>query len=210
MSDTFTGGPIELFDVAGREQLIALLEHGLVPTSVVADIGCGALRGGRWIIPLLEAGHYCGVEPNQAMVDRGLREFVDADIARLKSPRFSFNSDFDLSEFDVLFTHVLMRSIWTHCSKQQIEKSLDAVVRFGSPDVVLLTSVVKPSRNPFSAKSDYKGDSWVGRSHESDVPGVVAHSFPWLRKACRTRGLSMAHWRRRPVNDQIWLRITRS
>jgi SAM-dependent methyltransferase len=87
----FLGGPPELFERAGRESLVVLLENGLTADSTVLDIGCGALRSGRWIIPLLEAEHYCGIEPQREMVERGLREFVADDIVRVKKPRFEFN-----------------------------------------------------------------------------------------------------------------------
>ena len=210
MNEDFSGGPPEDFDTAGREQLVALLEHGLVPASTVADMGCGALRGGRWVIPLLEPGHYCGVEPNRSMVEAGLKNNLDPEVLRLKCPRFSYNAEFDLSEFGTRFSHVLMRSVWTHASKRQIEASLNSVVTWGTKDVVVLTSVLKPSRNPFSRRADYKGDAWVGRSHESDQPGMVAHSYAWLRKACQARDLHMEPWNRPPLNGQHWLRIRRS
>ena len=51
------------FHRLGREQLVTLLEHGLTESSYLLDIGCGNLRGGRWLIPLLAPGHYCGIEP---------------------------------------------------------------------------------------------------------------------------------------------------
>jgi hypothetical protein len=60
----FLGGPPGRFDSAGREQLAALLQYSLSPDSMLLDIGCGCLRGGRWVIPLLATGHYCGLEPN--------------------------------------------------------------------------------------------------------------------------------------------------
>ena len=208
MNEDFTGGPPEDFDRVGREQLVALLEHGLLPTSTVADIGCGALRGGCWVIPLLEPGNYCGVEPNRSMVEAGLKN-LDPEVVRLKRPRFSYNAEFDLSDFDTRFSHVLMRSIWTHASKRQIEASLDSIVTWGAEDVVVLTSVIKPSRSPFSGRADYKGDSWVGRSHESDQPGMVAHSYGWIRKACEARELRVERWNRPPLNGQYWLRVTR-
>ena len=159
MNEDFTGGPPEDFDKAGREQLIALLEHDLLPTSTVADIGCGALRGGRWVIPLLDPGHYCGVEPNRSMVAAGLEQNLDPEVLRLKRPRFSYNSEFDLSEFDTRFSHVLMRSVWTHASKRQIEASLDSIATWGTKDVVVLTSVIEPSRNPLNRRRDYQGDA---------------------------------------------------
>jgi SAM-dependent methyltransferase len=117
MDDEFLGGPPRLFERVGREQAIVLLEHGLTFESTVLDIGCGVLRGGRWIIPLLKPSHYCGIEPQRQMVERGLQDFVDQEILALKSPRFDYNDRFDFSVFDMKFSHFLARSIWTHASK---------------------------------------------------------------------------------------------
>jgi len=87
--DHFTGGAPQLFEAAGREQLAVLLDHGLTSKSKVADLGCGALRGGRWVIPVLEPLGYCGVEPFREKVARGLRDFINPDLVRLLRPRFS-------------------------------------------------------------------------------------------------------------------------
>jgi hypothetical protein len=163
------------------------------------------------VIPLLDRGHYCGVEPNGAMLARGLRDFVDPDIVRIKQPRFSTNDRFDVSEFDTTFTHMIMRSVWTHASKRQIEASLDSFVEWSTQDAVLLTSVL-PMRggwDPRHWRTDYKGEQWVGISHTSDHPGMVAHRMRWIRAACESRYLRVQRVHRRPLNGQRWLRITR-
>jgi len=210
MTESFTGGPLASFDSAGREQLSVLMDHGLTPASRVVDLGCGALRAGRWLIPVLDRGHYCGVEPNEAMLARGLKDFIDPDIVKIKQPRFSTNDQFDLSEFGTQFTHMLMRSVWTHASKRQIESSLDSFLKWSTPDAVLLTSVL-PMRTgwkPWRWRPDYNGQEWVGISHESDQPGMVAHRMRWIRSACSARRLRVCRLRREPLNGQHWLRIT--
>jgi hypothetical protein len=95
---------------------------GLTFSSRVLDVGCGVLRGGRWIIPLLDAEHYCGIEPQEHLIERGLREFVDPAVVELKRPRFDHNDRFDFSPFGVRFTHFMARSVWTHASKPQVER----------------------------------------------------------------------------------------
>lgn len=199
----FLGGPPALFERAGREQLIVLLEHDLSFDSRVLDIGCGCLRGGRWIIPLLHPGHYCGIEPAQHMVERGLAEFLDPEVAALKNPRFDFNADFDFSPFGVKFTHFLARSIWTHASKPQIERMLDGVIGWGEPDAVMLASF-----RPASAKrrNDYWDETWIGHSHECERPGIVAHSVDWIATKCQMRGLSFTISDRPPLRKggQVW------
>ncbi len=127
-----------LFDDVGREQLLALLEYGLNLDSVVLDIGCGLLRGGRWLIPLLEPGHYCGLEAVPDRVQQGLDQFLDPALVAIKNPRFDFNTEFDFSVFGVQFTHFVARSIWSHASKPQIEKMLDGFLQCGAPGAVML------------------------------------------------------------------------
>lgn len=205
----FLGGPPQLFEEAGREQLIVLLEHGLSFDSYVCDVGCGALRGGRWVIPLLEPGHYCGIEPATAMLRRGLRDFVSPEILELKRPRFDHNDRFDLSVFGVRFTHVIARSIWTHASKPQIQRMLDGVVETGTADVVMLASFFPAGES--KKAEDYQGEAWVGRSHESEEKGTVGHSWDWIVAACARRGLHAERLDRLPLQEQgqVWCAIHR-
>lgn len=203
----FLGGPPEVFDEVGREQLAALLHYGLTMSSFVLDIGCGCLRGGRWIIPLLEPGHYCGIEPMKHMVVRGLRDFVPHEIAKIKHPRFDHNDRFDFGVFSEKFSHFIARSIWTHASKGQIEQMMDGVAKWGTDDVVFLASF-RPAR--LLRYGDYKGDEWVGKSHESAESGMVAHKMSWIRGAAAKRGLSARLSDRRPVNGQPWCVMTRA
>ncbi|MCJ7726455.1 MAG: class I SAM-dependent methyltransferase, partial [Acidimicrobiia bacterium] len=156
----FLGGPPHLFEAAGREQLIVLLQHDLTYDSRVLDVGWGALRGGRWIIPLLAPGHYCGIEPAQAMLARGLRDFVPAEIVEIKRPRFDHNDRFDFSVFGIEFTHVIARSIWTHASKEQIEAMLDGFSTWATAEGVFLSSYFPAGESKH--QEDYVGGGWVG------------------------------------------------
>ncbi len=204
----FLGGPPQDFDRAGREQLAALLDYGLVPTSTVCDFGCGCLRGGKWIIPLIDAGNYCGLEPMEHMVEKGIAEFLTPEMNALKHPRFDHNDRFDCSAFaPTRFTHFIARSIWSHASKRQIGQMLDSVVAHGTDDCVFLASW-RPTR--LLAGRDYWGDEWVGKSHESAEGGLIYHSLKWIRRACAERGLRAQRMRHRVVvNDQPWCLIRR-
>ncbi|MCB2223527.1 MAG: class I SAM-dependent methyltransferase [Actinobacteria bacterium] len=204
MNDGFLGGPPRLFEAAGREQLIVLLEHGLCFDSFVLDVGCGALRGGRWVIPLLDPGHYCGIEPNRAMLERGLREFLDPEVVECKRPRFDGNDRFDFSVFGIRFTHVVARSVWTHASKQQIGAMLDGFAAHSASDGVFLASFLPAGES--KAQEDYLGEAWVGRSHESDEPGMVGHAWRWVEEECAARGLEAQRLDRAPLTErgQVW------
>jgi len=193
----------EWFTDVGREQLIALLELDLAADSYLLDIGCGMLRGGRWVIPLLKPGHYCGLEVVPERVQQGLRNNLEEAMITLKQPRFDHNANFDFSPFGVQFTHFVARSIWSHASKKQIEAMLDGMVAHGAPHAVLLASFRAAGPD---AANDYTGDEWRGKSHESDEPGIVAHSVKWLREACEQRNLDFEVSQRAPVkkNGQVW------
>lgn len=183
---SFFGGPREIFEQVGRRQLIMLLEHGLTPQSDVLDLGCGALRGGYWMIKLLEKGRYCGIEPNEQMLQDALTYILPKEDYEQKKPAFDSNDCFDASIFGRTFDFFIARSIWTHASKNQIRMMLDAFVRYGKADGVFLTSFLQAR---WWRGEDYQGEQWVGKSHESKDPGMVRHSWRWIRRECESRGL---------------------
>lgn len=197
----FSGGPRRRFESVGVEQLVVLIENGLTCESTVLDIGCGALRAGRWLMPVLASGNYHGIEPNEAMLERGI-EHCQAVVDE-REPTFDTNDRFDFTVFGTKFTHFLARSIWTHASKPQIESMLDSATESGADDFRFVTSY-RPVRW-FSR--DYRGEGWVGRSHRSSKRGLVRHSTEWIREACAARGLAVTESSRKPIGGQHWLII---
>jgi len=202
----FLGGPVKDFEAVGRLQFIMLLREGLYPDSKVVDIGCGCLRGGYWLIHFLNKDCYCGIEPNKKMLEEGIKTFLEDDVRCSKNPRFSYNSDFDFSVFHEKFDFFMARSIWTHASKQQIEKMLDGFCQHSSDNGIFLTSYLRAS---FFKHKEYWGDTWVGRSDTSDKPGVVCHSFKWVSEVCKKRNLQIVELKEGIYNNQIWLKITK-
>ena len=180
----FLGGPARLFETAGQKLLIALLSEGLNPSSKVLDIGCGCLRGGYWLIHFLDKGCYFGIEPNIEMLEAGNRILLEPGLADLKEPQFDHNEDFDFTVFGEKFDSFVARSIWTHAPKQQIQTMLDGFISTANSGGIFLTSYVKPT----TFNKDYIGTKWVGKSHESNTPGIVHHSFGWIQKrVCKKR-----------------------
>lgn len=202
--EVFNGGPIDSFSEIGRLYLITLLKIGLHPGSKVLDVGCGALRGGYWIINFLSPNNYYGIEPNVEMLNVGKRVMLGEELLEEKKPSFDHNSDFDFSVFNSKFDFVVARSIWSHTSKSQIQKMLDSFVDNSNPDGVFLTSYLRP----FSSKDDYKGSDWVGKSHESNEVGIVFHSFSWIESECQKRNLKVQELKF-DFYSQIWLHISK-
>jgi hypothetical protein len=204
----FTGGPLEYFDQAGRLQLYTLVREGMSPYSKVLDIGCGCLRGGYWLVRLLDADCYCGIEPNEVMLQAGIDHCLTPELLTLKRPRFDNNSRFDFSVFGMQFDVVVARSIWTHASKKQIEVMLDNFVSGTSPHAFLLTSYL-PAVWYRPWHGDYTGGGWVGKSHECKTAGLVNHRREWIDGECRTRGLKLQQLNDAPFNGQYWLKVTK-
>jgi len=204
----FSGGSYNDFHEAGENQLVTLTHFGLTPSSIVLDIGCGCLRGGRWLIPYLNSNCYFGVEPNIEMLEVGKTIVIDSETLEEKQPTFHSNADFEFGVFRTTFDYFIARSIWTHSSKKQIEKMLDQFVRHSSSSAKFLTSYMRP-RIPIL--DDYKGESWIGKSHESNQPGIARHSLRWIKKVCINRGLRVSSIDHPKLNygAQIWLLVER-
>lgn len=204
--EVFLGGPLQLFETAGRMQLQILLKEGLYPDSKVLDIGCGCLRGGYWLIHFLDPGCYFGIEPDRRMLEAGMQSILEPGLMDLKRPRFDDNPDFDFSVFGQRFDFFMARSIWTHASKNQIRTMLDGFIRHSKPGGAFLTSYMRAS---WLRRDDYQEAKWVGRSHESDLPGIVRHNVRWIQRECRKRGLFAEEIDEKTfrLGNQSWLKI---
>jgi hypothetical protein len=73
------------------------------------------------------------------------------------------------------------------------------------PKGIFLTSYVRASL----FKPDYTADSWIGKSHQSEVPGVVAHRWGWIQAECAERGLVAEEigGKANNIGNQTWVRI---
>lgn len=201
----FLGGSLDLFETAGRKSLVALIQQGMLPGSKVLDVGSGCLRCGYWLIHFLDRGCYFGIEPNIQMHEAGIRVLLEPDLTTLKEPCFDHNDRFDFSVFQCKFDFVVGRSIWTHASKAQIETMLDSFLEVKTEHGVFLTSYIRPTL----FNRDYQGSQWIGRSHQSQVSGIICHRLGWIKAACAKRGLRAVEIKGNPYNfgNQRWLRI---
>ena len=209
-SGIFTGGPPELFESAGRLQLATLLREGIYPFSKTLDIGCGCLRAGYWLVRFLDSDCYFGIEPAREMLESGIENLLGSQLVAIKRPVFSTNDGFDFSVFGVGFDVYLARSVWPHASRAMIQRMLDSFVETCNPDAFFLTSYLPESWIASLRKQDYRGKRWIGRSHESSVPGQVRHDRRWIEGECRARGLWVRQLPDKSFNGQYWLKIAKN
>ena len=107
-------GPKHLFDVIGAQQFCVLVNAGLREKHRLLDVGCGCLRGGRFLIPYLAAGNYCGLEPDTELLTDGIADEVGYEQIAHKRPEFYHFDDFRLSRIPGQFDYVLAQSILSH------------------------------------------------------------------------------------------------
>ena len=102
-------------------QLSFLQRRGLKSSSTVLDLGCGPMRLGSVLIPLLDDGWYFGQDINPNTISFGEEVLREEGISK-KAPYTLFSSDqFDLSPVDrpvqiafsnSLFSHLTLNSIF--------------------------------------------------------------------------------------------------
>jgi hypothetical protein len=199
----FVGCPLHDFEVTSKDMFCLTLLEGLKPTAKVLEIGGGCLRTGYHFIRYLNPGLYCAIEPNVGMLEAG-RELLLGTLDQEKRPRFDHNDAFSFGAFGETFEFVVAFSIWSHASKAQIATMLDEFRRHAKPGAKFIASWIPPQ----PMISDYWGDEWVGRSHQSDDPGLVAHSREWLMEAVSTRNLTAREFEGFTTLNQHWLIVT--
>jgi SAM-dependent methyltransferase len=115
-----------LWDQLGLLQFQMMQAQGLRPAHRLLDIGCGALRGGRYFIPFLEPFHYFGTDLNRTLIDAGLDHELGAEQRLRLGPQnlmaiADFSRPDDLPQMDC----ALAFSLFTHLSDNKIALCLE-------------------------------------------------------------------------------------
>ena len=168
-------GPPKDYDIIGGQQFSLLLAAGLRETHLVADVGCGSLRGGRLLIPFLRAGHYYGIEPNSWLIQEGIDRELGRSIIELKQPVFSEADDFSLASFGVEFDFVLAQSVFSHTHRDMAEQGFAGIGAALGQTGVLLATFVQGSESE-------TGTGWV-------YPDCVEFTWPDVQEMLAAAGL---------------------
>src|SRR5580765_1750864 len=104
-------GPPEDYDLIAAMAFNLLTTLGLRQHHSLLDIGCGSLRIGRLLIPYLNRRKYFGVEPNEWLVDEGIRRELGETLVQIKRPAFFFSESPDtISQAKISFDFALALS----------------------------------------------------------------------------------------------------
>ena len=134
-------GPPEDYDLIAAMTFNLLTTLGLRQDHSLLDIGCGSLRIGRLLIPYLNRGKYFGVEPNEWLVEEGIKRELGETLVQIKRPTFFFSdSPETVVQAKVSFDFALAQSIFSHCGLDLIKGWLSAVSRSLAQDGALVAT----------------------------------------------------------------------
>src|SRR5260370_18583679 len=134
-------GPPEDYDLISAMTFNLLTTLGLRQHHSLLDIGCGSLRIGRLLIPYLNRGKYFGVEPNEWLVDEGIKRELGQSRVEIKRPTFVFtDSPANIAKAETAFNLAVAQSIFSHCGLDLIKGWLSAISRSLAQDGVLVAT----------------------------------------------------------------------
>jgi SAM-dependent methyltransferase len=134
-------GPPEDYDLVAAMTFNLLTTLGLRQHHSLLDLGCGSLRIGRLLIPYLNRGKYFGVEPNEWLVDEGIKRELGETLVQVKRPTFFFADSPDtIAQAKIVFDFALAQSIFSHCGLDLIKGWLSAISRSLTQDGALVAT----------------------------------------------------------------------
>ena len=169
-------GPPEDYDLIAAMTFNLLTTLGLRQYHSLLDVGCGSLRIGRLLIPYLNQGKYFGVEPNEWLVEEGIKRELGEALVQIKRPTFFFSdSPETIAEANVSFDFAVAQSIFSHCGLDLIRNWLSAISRSLAQDGAFIATFV-------TGEEDSPRRGWV-------YPECVSYQAGTLRRAAAEAGL---------------------
>ena len=169
-------GPPEDYDLVAAMTFNLVTTLGLRQHHSLLDVGCGSLRIGRLLIPYLNRGKYFGIEPNQWLVEEGIKKEIGEALLEIKRPKFYFtDSPAILAEVKIAFDFAVAQSIFSHCGLDLIAPWLSFIAKSLAVDGALVATFL-PSKNDnieagwiYPACVSYKPDTLRGVAAEAGL-----------------------------------------
>jgi len=179
-------GPPGQWDFMGATQFRLLTTLGLREHHRLLDVGCGSLRAGRLLIPYLDPGCYCGIEPNMWLVEDAIAAELGQEIIALRRARFSDRSDFDASGFGLRFDFILAQSVFSHAGPDMLGQALPKLAAALAPGGLILATFLRADMHP-AVPVERPGWSYPGciayRAETLDMQlaaaGLTGRPLPW-------------------------------
>jgi SAM-dependent methyltransferase len=117
-----------LWDEIGALQFDWLARQGLRSDHKFIDIGCGSLRAGVRLIPLLGQNYY-GIDVSPALISAAVDEALAVD-PDFPPANLAANGDFALDTFDQFFDVGLAQSVFTHLPLSELARCLNTTAPY--------------------------------------------------------------------------------
>lgn len=186
-------GPPKKYDLVGAMQFNLLTNFGLRDFHKLLDIGCGSLRSGKLLISYLRVGNYYGIEPNNWLIEEGIKNETGEDLINIKKPNFLNSEKFELHKFNEEFDFLIAQSIFSHATENQIKTCLSEAKKVLKPKGLFLATFVLGETN-------YKGDSWV-------YPDCVTYTEDHIKTLINNQKLNVIKLNSVHPNNQTWFVI---
>jgi len=143
-----------------------LLAHGLLPTSTLLDVGCGALRAGILLARFLQPGGYYGIDVNESLIRAAL--VCELPLAGLESRVSAENlrvTDRFECDFGVAFDFAIAQSVFTHLPLNHIRLCLYQLARVMTVEGRFYATFFEaPEQLPYDRPvQQVRRDSWPER-----------------------------------------------
>lgn len=168
-------GEAHEYDRRGAIQFALLTMFGLREDHYLLDIGCGSFRGGRFFIPYLLPGHYCGVEKHEWLINEGLAKEVGLELQSMKEARVACDDTFDFQRFGHDFDYLLAQAVFCHLPEWQIRQCLEQAVKVWTPGAQLFASF-------HEGRENYQGE-------EIAYPAVARYTMAKMEELATEQGL---------------------
>lgn len=140
-----------LWKEMGIRQRDYLLANGLKPTDKLIDIGCGSLRAGVVLVPVLDPGNYYGIDYLEVLIEKGYEcEIRPLGLeARLPRANLAEERAFSIPFEGVIFDVALAQSVFTHLPLNHLRLCLARLrPRLRLDGVFHCTVFVAPDEHP--------------------------------------------------------------
>lgn len=158
-------GPPEEYDIIGAMTFNLLTTIGLRENHRLLDIGCGSLRSGRLFITYLNESRYTGIEPNEWLVNEGIRLETGNDLIRIKKPRFLFAGDPAVLPEGTTFDFAVAQSVLSHGTLEFIERWLTGLFPHICSTGALLATFRQGDHDFYHEKgitdADFTAEGWL-------------------------------------------------
>jgi SAM-dependent methyltransferase len=162
-------------------QLSFLQRHGLRPSSTVLDLGCGPMRLGSVLIPLLSSGWYYGQDLNPDTLAYGEEVLRQAGIAPDAPYTLMASERFDLSAVDRPVDIAFANSLFSHLTLNSIVTCLLQLRQVLQPRGVVYATFFSLDQ-PQSWLAPQRRDKW-GHTFDTFAHQDPYHYPPSLLKA---------------------------